>query len=84
MQEYYLENYSIDVRLDLVRSKLYELTESETDQELIDYNNYLLDTIDEAIGYIQQLEKRIPKKKYSSEEIHRLNRTYSTFNEELL
>lgn len=49
--------YNIDMKLDDVYSKLVELTDGEEDKELHEYNEYLLDSIQEAIAYIHNLEK---------------------------
>ena len=71
---YKTQRLDVTCKLDLVYSKLYELTESEPDEELREYNEYLLDSIQEAIGYIQKLEKKVPRKQYSEETITRLNK----------
>lgn len=55
--------YDIDMKLDDVYSKLQELTDGEEDKELREYNEYLLDSIQEAIQYIHRCEQKIAEQR---------------------
>lgn len=67
-------NYPYDVKLDIVYSKLFELTDGEKDEKLKEYNEFLLDSIRDCISYIQQLEKQVPKPEMSLDEIEKINK----------
>lgn len=54
-------NFDCDMIVDEAYSRLYELTESESDEELKQYDEWLLDGLQNTIRYIHQLEKKIRK-----------------------
>lgn len=70
--------YPVDMKLDDVYSKLVELTDGEEDKELYEYNEYLLDSIQEAISYIHELEKRVRKHAQHRETLQGLRATCDT------
>jgi len=53
-----IDAINVEDKLEDVYSQLVILTDGETDTELKRYNEYLLDSIQEAIPYIQLLEKK--------------------------
>lgn len=53
---------NVEDKLEDVYSQLVILTDGETDEELKQYNEYCLDSIQEAIHYIQLLEKKLKNK----------------------
>ncbi len=67
-------NMTIDCKLDEVYSRLFELTDEETDEDLRGYNQWLLESIEEAIRYIHYLEKQVPRgEDLTLEEINKIN-----------
>ena len=52
-------NFSYDMVIDEAYSRLYETMKNEADEEIKQYNEWLLDKLQETIQYIHQLEKKI-------------------------
>lgn len=63
-----IDAINIEDKLEDVYSQLVILTDGETDTELKKYNEYLLDNIQEAIHYIQLLEKKLKQKEVTNDE----------------
>lgn len=72
-----LYNYPHDVKLDMVYNKLSELTDCEENEKQREYNEFLLDSLQDCISYIHRLEKKIPKPDISLEEIEKINNNIS-------
>lgn len=58
----YYDACEVEDKLEDVYDELISLFNGETDPERKEYNEYLLESIRQAIGYIQTLEKEIRHK----------------------
>lgn len=54
-------NMSYDMIIDEAYTRIQELTEAEPDEEIRQYDEWLLDQLQNTISYIHSLEKKVRK-----------------------